>query len=416
MHNSSRIVPRGWKYVQLGDVATPINERNSSGNRDILTASARFGLVYQEDFFQKKVASADTRSYFLLHRGDFVYTKSYSDRYPAGATLRLSRHDSGVVTPLYICFRARQDVLDPEFIEHYFESGLLDEAILSIAKEGVRNHGLLNVDKEDFFALPLALPPLHEQRRIARILNEADDLTRLSMEIIEKYRKIERGLLHDVALLSVKDGAAVSCGRGLKVGEVGRVQLGRQRSDRVDTNFGRTGYLRVANVLDGYIDYSDIASMGFTPAERASYELRLGDILLNEGQSLELVGRSAIYDGPKNMCFQNTLIRFRSYGDLLPEYAHLIFRYWLYSGEFSRVAKRTTSIAHLGADRFAAMRFPLVGISEQQRLVEQVTAVADCAKLESGKIAKLQLVKKGLMDDLLTGKVRVGDVKDLTGI
>ena len=71
-------------------------------------------------------------------------------------------------------------------------------------------------------------------------------------------------------------------------------------------------YLRVANVFDGWIDYSDVLEMDFTPTERETFSLLPNDLLLNEGQSLELVGRSSMYLGkPNRYCFQNTLVRFR---------------------------------------------------------------------------------------------------------
>src|SRR6266702_4096892 len=107
------------------------------------------------------------------------------------------------------------------------------------------------------------------------------------------------------------------------VREYGTIQLGRQRSPEHESGKHITPYLRVANVFDGYIDYSDVLTMNFTPSERRTYDLRRGDILLNEGQSLELVGRCAVYDGPDGVCFQNTLIRYRC-DQLLPTFARAI--------------------------------------------------------------------------------------------
>ena len=71
-------------------------------------------------------------------------------------------------------------------------------------------------------------------------------------------------------------------------------------------------YLRVANVYEDRLDLSDVKQMNFTPNEYETFHLRDGDILLNEGQSIELVGRPAMYRGEvPGACFQNTLVRFR---------------------------------------------------------------------------------------------------------
>ena len=62
-----------------------LRRKNSEGNTNVLTISARHGLISQDDFFNKNIASEDTSTYFLLQRGDFAYNKSYSAGYPLGA-------------------------------------------------------------------------------------------------------------------------------------------------------------------------------------------------------------------------------------------------------------------------------------------------------------------------------------------
>ena len=98
-----------------------------------------------------------------------------------------------------------------------------------------------------------------------------------------------------------------------RVDAIGDVQLGRQRSPKDHSGPNMRPYLRVANVLEDRLDLSDIMEMCFSEREVQRYELRSGDILLNEGQSPHLVGRPAMYRGEVDgACFQNTLIRFRA--------------------------------------------------------------------------------------------------------
>jgi type I restriction enzyme S subunit len=135
-------------------------------------------------------------------------------------------------------------------------------------------------------------------------------------------------------------------------------------------------YLRVANVFDGYIDTDDVKQMHFSEEEFTQFELRPGDVLLNEGQSRELVGRSAIFRGEvSGACFQNTLIRFRPGDAVTSDYAHLYFRYCLYTGRFAAVGRQTTSIAHLGANRFAEMVMPLPSLDVQASATATTSAI-----------------------------------------
>lgn len=159
----------------------------------------------------------------------------------------------------------------------------------------------------------------------------------------------------------------------VRIDAVGEVQLGRQRSPEHHDGKHMRPYLRVANVYEERIDTNDIMRMNFTPDEFVTYSLRNGDILLNEGQSKELVGRPAMYkDDLPGACFTNTLVRFRSTSAILPEFAMIVFLYQMKSGGFRKIAKITTNIAHLGAGRFAEMSFPVPSLEEQQCIVDLV--------------------------------------------
>ena len=127
--------------------------------------------------------------------------------------------------------------------------------------------------------------------------------------------------------------------------EFGHVSAGRQRSPNFTEGVVRP-YLRVANVYEAFIDTSDINEMPFTDIEFERYKLEPGDILLNEGQSTELVGRPAMYQGePANCCFQNTLVRFKAGDRVNANYALQRFLQCLYDGTFQSISKKTTSIA-----------------------------------------------------------------------
>lgn len=190
------------------------------------------------------------------------------------------------------------------------------------------------------------------------------------------------------------------------IGKLGDVQGGRQRSPRAVG--APTRYLRVANVFDGFIDASDVLEMPFTAEEKRRFLLRDGDILLNEGQSLELVGRSAIYRGlPADCCFQNTLVRFRANDRIAIQYAQLLFQKYLHTGVFASIAMQTTSIAHLGAGRFAALQMAVPSRIEQHAIAEALSDADVLIESLSLLLAKKRHIKQGAMQELLTGKKRL---------
>lgn len=184
----------------------------------------------------------------------------------------------------------------------------------------------------------------------------------------------------------------------------GEVQGGRQRSPHM--NEGRSvPYLRVANVFDGYIDFADLNRMPFKPEEIQNYRLTPGDILLNEGQSVELVGRCAMYvGGPEDCCFQNTLIRYRSGPGTDAEYALQLFRYCQAIGVFSRIAVKTNSIAHLGVTRFAELELPFPALEEQRKIAAILCTWDEALHKLDALIEKLEKQQLSLVRDLVLGR------------
>ena len=186
-----------WHTAHVSDLFVPIARKNTTGNKNILTISAQDGLVNQFEYYKHQYASVDVSGYTLLKRGEFAYNKSRSGEYPYGAIKKLDKYEEGVVSPLYLCFAAK-NVACLDFWSYYFEAGMLNRSLYRIAQEGARNHGLLNIPTDGFFESKLLVPPLPVQRRIATILSAADreiDLLRQNLEQEERKKKALMQLL-----------------------------------------------------------------------------------------------------------------------------------------------------------------------------------------------------------------------------
>jgi type I restriction enzyme S subunit len=395
-------VPDGWKVCRLGEITSRITQRNSSRNTNVLTASAKHGLVSQESYFQKRVASEDTRPYFLLRRGDFVYTKSYSDGYPAGVTRRLTLYDSGIVTPLYICFRSLPEVMDPRFLEHYFESGIPDDDILGIAKEGARNHGLLNVGVDDFFSLPIVAPPLREQQRIAEILDTAGgeiDRTALSLAKVGITKWSVWQDLH----------ARV---------EAPSVKLGQLLSEDPRNGYSPVEAVETTGVFA--LGLGCLTPNGFAPAQLKPIPARdptikrallsNGDLLISRSNTRELVGAVGRYRNIGFPCiYPDLMMRLRPTEDILPEFLELSLRSGPLRRQIQAAAQGTSgSMVKISAATVRTLSLKLPRPDEQDRILRAAQPWDETLANLEVRLEKLRLVKKGLMDDLLSGRVRVG--------
>lgn len=188
-----------WKEVSLSALFSRVSTKNKEGHTQVVTISAQQGLICQQDYFNKQIASKLLDNYFVLEKGQFAYNKSYSKGYPMGAIKRLNRYDHGVVTTLYICFEIKsEDHSHSDFWEHYFESGALNRGLTRIAHEGGRAHGLLNVTPKDFFELKIQAPSIKEQKAIAQVLTTTDREITHHTQHLESLRTQKRGLMQQL--------------------------------------------------------------------------------------------------------------------------------------------------------------------------------------------------------------------------
>ena len=161
----------------------------------VLTIAAQYGLVNQESFFNKSVASENLTGYYLLHKGEFAYNRSYSAGYDWGAVKRLNNYDEGVLSTLYICFKINETIVDSDYLAYYFESSKWHKGLSNIAGEGARNHGLLNVSMTDYFNTKHRFPVIEEQKAIAKMLNAIIEKERKATLLGECYQKQKQYLL-----------------------------------------------------------------------------------------------------------------------------------------------------------------------------------------------------------------------------
>ena len=188
-----------WQKLPLKNFTERIRRKNvnNTSNRP-LTISAQYGLIDQNDFFDRQIASKDMSGYYLLNNGEFAYNKIYSNKYPLGTVKRLDKYQNGALSSLYICFNPKLNIVNSDFLVHYFETSKWHKGILDIAGEGARNHGLLNMAVDDYFNTQHNIPSLKEQEKISKFLNLIVYRIETQSKIIEDLKLLEKSISHKI--------------------------------------------------------------------------------------------------------------------------------------------------------------------------------------------------------------------------
>lgn len=184
-----------WEERKLSSISERVTRKNKNNESTLpLTISAQDGLVDQNDFFNKQVASRDVTGYFLVKNGEFAYNKSYSNGYPWGAIKRLDKYDMGVLSTLYIVFRPTK--INSQFLVSYYDTTRWYREVSKNAAEGARNHGLLNIAPTDFFNTLLVVPKIvDEQQKIGSFFKQLDDTITLHQRKLAKLKELKQGYL-----------------------------------------------------------------------------------------------------------------------------------------------------------------------------------------------------------------------------
>ncbi len=314
--------------------------------------------------------------------------------------------------------RPARGVVLPEFLHMVLSFAPVRDALMTVTG----GSHMRNVSQASLRELLLTYPPLPEQRKIAAILTSVDEAIEGTQAVIDQLGVVRKAMM--AALLTRGIPGRHTKFKQTEIGEVpeswgvkrvedaGQVDCGKARDPRA-MGIPRP-YLRVANVFDGEIRTHDVLEMPFTDSEFERFSLKFGDVLLNEGQSIQLVGRCSLYrdEVEKPCAIQNALLRFRLTGLVTGDFAEQYFRWCQYSGLFAEIATQTTSIAHLGLKRFGAMKMPVPPLSEQAEINQLLTLVDSRLRSEMEFQRALVDTKTALMSVLLTGEVRVQPDED----
>ena len=244
-----------YKKYNLYEFATRVTRKNKDNVSNLpLTISAQYGLVDQVSFFNKTVASKDMSGYYLLKNGEFAYNKSYSNDYPWGAIKRLDLYDMGCLSTLYICFKTNDNIVNSNYLVHYFESSKWHKQVADIAGEGARNHGLLNIGVNDFFNTKHAVPTIENQIKIAGFLDLIEKRIQTQIKIINDYKILKN---HIIKSFIKQNGTSYLLSEIAELGR-GRVinsaEISKQKNPIYPVYSSQTSNNGIMGYLDSY-DY-----------------------------------------------------------------------------------------------------------------------------------------------------------------
>lgn len=423
-----------WEIVELSDVVDISPENLTSATpgsyrfKYIDIGAVDKGLIDWHGVSTQTFRGAPSRARRVVRAND-VLLSTVRPGLQAHAFIDSQISNTNVVASTGFAVLRCTDNLYPRFLYHLVFSEVISRQLHQL--ETGSNYPAVN--ERDLAAVHFNMPSFEEQRRIAAVLDSADSAIQQTDALIAKLKQIKQGLLHDLLTRGIgpdcklRDPVAhpeqfkevAGFGRVPKswlvqplhsVGEVGTgLSLSKHRREMVGANVVEMPYLRVANVQAGYLDLTEIKTIRVTVDEIERYLLTDGDVLFTEGGDFDKLGRGTVWNAEIQPCLhQNHVFRVSVDRDvLLPSFLSLVAGSKSGRRVFIRMSKQTTNLASINSTQLKAFPVLVPSIDEQTKIIEVVDAHDTRIRAEEAYRDKLRAIKQGLMQDLLTGRVRV---------
>ena len=154
--------------IKMKNIIKQKSIRNTNNEiKDIYSVNNKDGFVLQADQFKDRiVASEDTTNYKIVKKDYFAYNPA---RINVGSIARMKHEKIGIISPMYICFECKNNVL-PEYLEYFFETDIFTYEMKKRLEGSVR----MCLSYESMLNIPIDLPDIIQQERISKGLNEFD--------------------------------------------------------------------------------------------------------------------------------------------------------------------------------------------------------------------------------------------------
>lgn len=357
-----------------------------------------------------KLVSEETHKVLTKHnkslKGDILYTRVGS--FGEAAVIEDDREFSIFVSLTLI--KPKHEMIDNYYLEHLLNSQMYKQ----LASKSTTGLGVQNLNVGAVREFPIILPPINEQRKIASILSSVNEAIEKTEAIIRQTEEVKKGLIKQL----LTRGIGHTKFRKTEIGEVPEEwsvhTLGdvtsesafgpRFPADKYDLN-GNYALLRTTDISEaGEINYGTMPSANLPKNKFQKHALESGDLLITRSGTCGIV--CVFEDNNKPVIPGAFLIRFRVNNLALPQFLRIFMMSDLGQSKIQTYASGGVQ-KNLSGTNLKKLLIPLPTITEQKEIVETIKVFENKINNEKKSLQQLHVLKQGLMQSLLTGKVRV---------
>ena len=361
------------KVIRIGDFITEISDKTTANNQHMVLTSSQEGIVSQDEYFNKQVASKDTTGYKIVKRGQFTYrAMSDTGRFYIN---QLTQYDVGIVSPAYPVLEViENDTLHPSFLQAFFRSEYFQALIANQSSGSTRVS--LRLDK--IKKIELAVPEFDEQIQIVEIIAK--------LETIIADRKQQKAYLDELVKSRFIElfGDPVSNPKGWEMVSLGKrceIVTGNTPSRAEPENYGEfIEWIKSDNINTPFTFITKAQEYLSETGFKKCRFVEAGSLLMTcIAGSINCIGNVAVTD--RRVAFNQQI------NAIVPEQDEVLYLYWLMllskPAIHSTINMALKGILSKGQLAELAFPFPPIALQEQfATFVEQTDKSKLCSEME----------------------------------
>lgn len=182
--------PSDWALVKIGEIAREISLRNENSKATVLSCSKYHGLINSLDYFGKQVFSNNISNYKVIKKGQFAYPSNHIEE---GSIGFLNHCDIGIVSPIYVVFEVKNDLVHAPYLYELFKSNIYKHIFQTTTSSSVNRRGSLRWNS--FSRIKVILPPIPEQIQISEALSRFKNEIDALHQLLQEFKKQKQGLM-----------------------------------------------------------------------------------------------------------------------------------------------------------------------------------------------------------------------------
>jgi type I restriction enzyme S subunit len=418
-------LPEEWRVVRLGEVFSLVPKQQRAvriqENQNYRLLTVRLyakGIVLRSEEQGSRIG---TKVLYKTEPQDFIFSKIDARNGAWGFVC--PDLAGGLISGDFPILRHAHEKADQAFLEFLLSRPSMWEPLRNMAV-GTTNRR--RIQPKQLLSLLIPLPPLLEQRAIADVLRTVQRAKEATERVIAALRELKKSLMRylftygpvpvdqadQVALKETEIGPVPEEWEVVRLGDLVNQGILWMKNGFPQGKHNQSGkgiiHLRPFNINeDGYIDISQKKFVD--PPQKGQYWVLPGDVIFNNTNSEELVGKTAYFDLHGNFVISNhmTIIRvvrteiIETY--YLAKYLHQLWR----QGLFRKMCRRHVNQASVSLERLKRLSVPLPPLSEQRAIAEILRAVDRKIEAEEARQRALEALFRTLLHDLMTARRRL---------